>query len=84
MDLVERVKQILERTIAIEDIKLEDDGGVIGYVVSNDFQGLEFVDRQMKIHKALRAAPQPLSAAELRRVAAVAALTPDEFLVWSA
>lgn len=84
MDLVEKVKHILERALAIEDIKLEDDGGVIGYVVSNDFHGLEFIDRQMKIHKALRAGPTPLTAGELRRVAAIAALTPDEFLVWSA
>jgi acid stress-induced BolA-like protein IbaG/YrbA len=84
VDLVERVKHILERALAVEDIKLEDDGGLIGYVVSNDFQGLEFVDRQMKIHKALRTGPEPLAAAELRRVAAIAALTPDEFLVWSA
>lgn len=84
MDLVEKVKHILGGAVAVEDIKLEDDGGVIGYVVSNDFQGLEFVDRQMKIHKALRTAPEPLTAAEIRRVAAIAALTPDEFLVWSA
>ncbi|HEX7448886.1 MAG TPA: hypothetical protein VF306_15135 [Pirellulales bacterium] len=84
MDLVEKVAHILEGSFAVEDIKLEDDGGVIGYVVSNDFHGLEFMDRQMKIHKALRAGPTPLTAAELRRVAAIAALTPEEFLVWSA
>lgn len=84
MDLVERVKRILESALVVEDIKLEDDGGVIGYVVSNGFQGLEFVDRQMKIHKALRSGPEPLVASDLRRVAAIAALTPDEFLVWSA
>lgn len=84
MDLVERITQALSQAISIEQIKLDDDDGVIGYVVSPDFDGMEFVDRQMKIQRALRGGSLPLSLSELRRIGAIAALTPDEFLVWSA
>lgn len=84
MELVEKITQALAQAIDIEHIKLEDDDGVIGYVVSSNFNGMEFVDRQMTIQRALRGGAVPLSRAELRRIGAIAALTPDEFLVWSA
>ena len=70
--------------IDVERFDIEDDGGIIGYVVSKDFEGLTSIDRQTLIHKALRSGRQALSRAEVKRIDAIASLTPIEFEVWSA
>lgn len=84
MDMVEKVKAALKSEIDIERFDLLDDDGVIGYVVSKDFEGLNSIERQTLIQKALRSGKKRLSKTDVRRVAAIASLTPDEFIVWSA
>lgn len=83
MELVEKIKAALEKNMSVERVDLEDDDGVIGFVVSKDFQDVSFVDRQSMIHRVLRTSADRLTKAEVRRIGAIAALTPDEFLVWS-
>lgn len=84
MDLVEKVKRALSAEIDIERFEIEDDGGIIGYVVSKDFEGLTSIERQTRIHKALRSGRRALTRAEVKRIGAIASLTPVEFEVWSA
>jgi hypothetical protein len=84
MDLVEKVKRALSAEIDVERFDIEDDGGIIGYVVSKDFEGLNSFERQTLIHKALRNGRQALNRTEVKRIGAIASLTPVEFEVWSA
>lgn len=44
MDLVEKVKAALSAEIDIERFDLEEDDGVVGYVVSKDFEGLTSIE----------------------------------------
>ena len=83
MALVEKTKTALEKNMSVQRVDLEDDYGVIGFVVSKDFQDVSSTDRQIRIHRILRASADRLTKAEVRRIGAIAALTPDEFLVWS-
>lgn len=69
---------------SIERFDIEDDEGIIGFVVSKQFEGLTSIERQTLIHRALRSGSQALSRAEVKRIGAIASLTPVEFEVWSA
>ena len=79
MDLIKRVGSILRRRFAPADVKLEDDDGLTGYVVSSKFRGMSSLDRQTQIDDALRDSSAKLSAGDLRRILMIAALTPVEF-----
>ncbi|HEV3004289.1 MAG TPA: hypothetical protein VGX78_07490 [Pirellulales bacterium] len=84
MDLRTKVERSLRRAFKPSRLDLDDEDGISGYVVSEEFRGVEPFDRQTMIDKALRSAPGPLTARELRRVIAVAALTPEEYVAYSA
>jgi acid stress-induced BolA-like protein IbaG/YrbA len=79
VDLREKVTRALREHLNPDHIQLEDDDGVSGVVVSAQFRGVSPFDRQMLIDKALRSASEKLTRAELRRVLAIAALTPAEY-----
>ena len=79
MDLKEKIRRALGRSIRLDDVHLEDDDGITGYVVSPDFRGLSALDRHELMDKALRDRGAELSRAELRRVLMIAAVTPVEF-----
>lgn len=79
MDLKEKVEAALERYFNPDQVHLESDDGISGYVVSPKFQKISSLDRQMLIDKALRGSSVPFSKAELRHVLAIAALTPAEY-----
>lgn len=78
MDLLEKVKAALERYFQPELLKLEDDDGISGYVVAQQFRGMSSLDRQTAIDQALRKSEEPLSREENRRVIAIAGLSPEE------
>jgi len=79
MDFKEKVSEALRRSIHPVRIELEDDDGISGYVVADDFRGLSSLDRQTLIDKALRDSSAELSKADLRRILMIAALTPAEY-----
>jgi acid stress-induced BolA-like protein IbaG/YrbA len=84
MDLQEKVTRILENAFHPEQIVLEDDAdGMIDYLISSRFSGMNSIDRQGLIYDALRAKEANLSKAELRRILAISQVTPEEYAVHS-
>jgi acid stress-induced BolA-like protein IbaG/YrbA len=79
VDLQEKVAEALRTYLKPDQILLKDEDGVYGYVVSGQFRGMDVLKRQILIHKALRESSAKLTRAELRKVLAIAALTPAEY-----
>jgi len=79
VDLKKKVALALEGAVGDARIRLEDDDGISGYVVSAEFRGMSALDRQILIDKALRSSSFKLSKAERRQILGIAALTPAEF-----
>jgi acid stress-induced BolA-like protein IbaG/YrbA len=79
MDIHEKIVKALSESLEIEYIRLEDDDGVSGFVVSPRFKGLSSVDRQALIEDALSKTPTALTPDERRRVLMIAGLTPVEY-----
>jgi acid stress-induced BolA-like protein IbaG/YrbA len=79
VDLKEKIEAALKGAVAAARIRLEDDDGISGFVVSSDFRGMSALDRQTLIDKALRNSAVKLTKTELRRILATAALTPAEY-----
>jgi stress-induced morphogen len=79
VDLKEKVEIALKGAITATRIRLEEDDGISGFVVSSDFRGKSALDRQTMIDKALRKAGVKLTKPELRQILAIAALTPAEY-----
>jgi hypothetical protein len=77
MDLKDRVRDALVSALMADYIRLEDDDGISGFVVSSRFQGTSSIDRQALIDRALRDAD--LDRGERRRVLMIAGLTPAEY-----
>jgi acid stress-induced BolA-like protein IbaG/YrbA len=81
MDLCEKVEQALESVLKVEEAILHDEDGLIGYVVSPDFNGQDSYSRQAVIYDALRGPDSRLSPDEVQRVVALVAFTPEEYAV---
>jgi acid stress-induced BolA-like protein IbaG/YrbA len=79
VDLKEKVEIGLKGAITATRIRLEEDDGISGFVVSSDFRGKSALDRQTMIDKALRKSAVKLTKPELRQILAIAALTPAEY-----
>jgi stress-induced morphogen len=79
VDLKEKVTVALNGAVADARIRLEDDDGISGFVVSTAFRGMSALDRQTLIDKALRNSAVKLSKQERRNILAIAALTPAEY-----
>ena len=79
MDLKEKVALALRRSLRADHIRLEEDGDISGIVVSARFERVPLLERQRLIAKALRTSSIKLTKAELRKVLAIAGLTPAEY-----
>jgi acid stress-induced BolA-like protein IbaG/YrbA len=79
VDLKEKVEAAIKAAVTAARIRLDDDGGISGFVVSADFRGMSPLDRQTLIDKALRNSSVKLTKSELRQILAIAALTPAEY-----
>src|ERR1700730_13194705 len=79
MDLKEKVTEALRQGLKPEYMRIEDDDGIYGFVVSPRFRGVSSLDRQTRIDKALRKSPIRMTPAELRQVFMIAGLTPVEY-----
>jgi hypothetical protein len=81
MDLVERLRAILTRYFPPPDrVSLEDDDGIIGSVVSSQFEDVEMMDRINMIWDRL---DPVLTPEERRRVVLIVAATPEEEAAYS-
>lgn len=79
MDLKNKIAKALSEFLDDTHIRLEDENGISGFVVSPRFKGMSAVDRQALIDDALRNAAEPLTTEERRQVLMIAGLTPVEF-----
>jgi acid stress-induced BolA-like protein IbaG/YrbA len=76
--LGEKVERILKAAFpSLESIDIRNDDGIIGVLVSEEFAGLEAIDRQDKIWSIL---DQSLTADEKRQIQIIVAATPAEHL----
>ena len=79
MDIRNKVIDALSSSFPIEYVRLEDDDGISGFVVSPRFQDISTLDRQGIIEDALRNASPLLSSQEQRNILMIAGLTPAEY-----
>ena len=77
MDIKDKILATLFQSLQPEYMRLEEDDGISGFVVSRTFEGMSSLDRQWKIEEALKTALLTLE--ERRQVLMIAALTPDEY-----
>jgi acid stress-induced BolA-like protein IbaG/YrbA len=75
MDLKEKIVTALSQVLEIDYVRLEDDDGISGFVVSPRFEGTSSLDRQLLIDQAL----QSFTPEERRQVLMIAGLTPVEY-----
>lgn len=78
MGIKAKIAGALRNALGESYIRLEDDDGISGFVVSPRFKGVSSLDRQVMIDEAMKTAPD-LSKADRRRVLMIAGLTPTEF-----
>jgi acid stress-induced BolA-like protein IbaG/YrbA len=79
MDLRQKVERALQAAFDPDEMRLEEDEGLSGYVISQRFRGMEAIDRQRIIYDALHEPSVGLGPDEMRDILAIAALTPEEF-----
>jgi hypothetical protein len=79
MDIKSKIIRALVQELKAEYIRLEDDDGISGFVVTPQFKGVSSLDRQGQIRDALDKAAVPLTAGERRRVLMIAGRTPIEY-----
>lgn len=79
MDLKDKIVSALSIALPVDFIRLEEDDGISGFVVSSKFNGMSSLDRQTVIEDALASSAEPLTAEEHRQVLMIAGLTPVEY-----
>ena len=79
MGLTDKIADALHKSLRAEYLRLDNDDGISGFVVSPQFENISAIDRQRLIDEALPNAPDPLSAEEQRQVLMIAGLTPLEY-----
>jgi len=77
MDLKDKIMKALFQSFEPEFMRIEDDDGISGFVVSRSFRGISSLDRQGRIEKTLQ--KTPLAREERRRILMIAGLTPEEY-----
>lgn len=77
MDVKDTIIDALLQVLKADYVRLEDDDGISGFVVSSQFESMSALDRQGKIEEALGKAS--LTQNQRRRVLMIAGLTPEEY-----
>jgi hypothetical protein len=77
MDLKDKVIAALFQELKPEYVRLADEDGISGFVVSRQFDGMSALDRQERIEDALSNASLTLE--ERRQILMIAGLTPEEY-----
>ncbi len=79
MDVKDKIISALRSPLSAAYIRLEDDEGISGFVVSDRFAGMSTLDRQRLIDDTLNSDSSTLTPEERRRVLMIAGLTPVEY-----
>lgn len=78
MDVKDKLIEAFQAALAVHYIRIEEDDGLSGFVVSPQFDGMSTLDRQSIIEAAIDNAPHPLTKVEKRQILMIAGLTPAE------
>jgi hypothetical protein len=78
VDVKGKLINALQANLTAHYIRLEEDDGISGFVVSPQFEGMSTLDRQGLIEHAISNAPEPLTSEEQRQILMIAGLTPAE------
>jgi hypothetical protein len=78
VDVKDKIMKALWDNLETPYIRLEEDDGISGFVVSPRFEGMPMLDRQAVIDDAISKGPIPLSPEEKRHILMIAGLTPAE------
>lgn len=76
MDLKQKITQALRNKLNAEYIRLEEEDGISGFVVSEKFKGMPSIERQELLDEVLG---KTLTRAEARQVVMIAGLTREEY-----
>jgi hypothetical protein len=79
VELSAKIIAALQAPLSAEHVRLDDDDGISGFVVSRRFENMSTLDRQQLIDEILRNGPDPLSPEEQRQILVIAGLTPTEY-----
>jgi hypothetical protein len=79
MDIRDKIIKALREFLEVDYVRLQDDDGISGFVVSPTFQRMSMLDRQGLIDRALSDASTALNPKEKRQVVMIAGLTPMEY-----
>jgi len=79
MDVRDKIIKALSEAFKVDYVRLEDEEGISGFLVSPQFKEMATMDRQLAIDEALDKASDPLTTEERRRVLMIAALSPVEY-----
>lgn len=77
MDVKDKIMKALFQELDPEYVRLEDDDGISGFVVSRQFENMSSLDRQGRIEDILR--KTSLVQEERRQILMIAGLTPVEY-----
>ncbi len=77
MDVKDKIVDALFQDLQPEYVRLEDDDGISGFIVSRQFKHVSALGRQLRIEGALDKAS--LTQKERRQVLMIAGLTPEEY-----
>jgi hypothetical protein len=78
-DLLPKVERILKSRFRIDHLKLEDEDGIFGSLVSPDFDGLSMSDRGALLDRAFQDPSSDLSDRERRWIKFIMTRTPVEY-----
>ncbi len=78
-DLIPKVEQALRSQFRVDHLRLEDEDGIYGSLVSPDFEGVSDSDRQMLIDRAFRDPSSNITDCERRRIRFIMPRTPAEY-----
>jgi hypothetical protein len=79
MGIREKIINLLTESLPVHYVRLEEDDGISGFVVSPKFQGVSTIDRQGMIEDVLSKGPSRLTGEENRQILMIAGLTPEEY-----
>ncbi len=79
MDIRDKIIRSLSESLRVHYVRLEEDDGISGIVVSPQFHGMSTMDRQGMIEDALSNASNALTKEENRQILMIAGLTPEEY-----
>jgi len=77
VDVREKILKILSKSLQPEYARLDDEDGITGFVVSQQFQGTSSLDRQFRLEQLWHEAA--LTPDERGKVLMIACLTPNEY-----